>query len=75
MSPAHGQRLINQGAVLAWIILLDGRIVGSFRRVMTRQAVEIQPTLFVRLSRPERDALASAVERYGTFLGVPVILR
>jgi hypothetical protein len=75
VAPAHGQRLIQQGAALAWVIVLDGRIAGTFRRVSKPRAVGIQPTLFVRLSRAERDALAAAIERYATFLGLPVTLR
>jgi hypothetical protein len=70
VSPAHGERLVKQGAALSWIIVLDGRIVGTFRRVVQRRGIEMQPTLFVNLTRAERAALASAAERQGAFFGL-----
>ncbi len=72
VSPEHGRRLINQGAALVWIIVRDGQIVGTWRRVLAPGRVTIEPTLFVRFSRAERDALAEAARRYGVFLGLPV---
>ena len=72
VSPDHGRRLIHQGAALVWAIVLDGQIVGTWRRVLARGRVTIEPTLFVRFSRAERDALEVAAHRYGAFLGVPV---
>jgi hypothetical protein len=72
VSPDHGRRLVNQGAALVWAIVLDGQIVGTWRRVLARGQVTIEPTLFVRFSRAERDALAAAARRYGAFLGLPV---
>ncbi len=72
VTPDHGRRLINQGAALVWIIVLDGQLVGSWRRVVARGRVTIEPTLFVRLSRVEREELLAAAQRYGVFLGRPV---
>jgi hypothetical protein len=72
VSPDHGHRLVHQGAALVWAIVLDGQIVGTWRRVLARDRVTIQPTLFVRFSRAERDALGAAARRYGAFLGLPV---
>jgi hypothetical protein len=72
VSPDHGRRLVNQGAALVWAIVLDGQIVGTWRRVVARGRVTIEPTLFVRFSRAERDALGAAARRYGAFLGLPV---
>jgi hypothetical protein len=72
VSPDLGHRLVNQGAALAWTIVLDGQIVGTWRRVLARDHVTIEPTLFVRFSRAERDELAVAALRYGAFLGLPV---
>jgi len=72
VSPAHGQRLISQGAALAWIVVLDGRIVGSFRRITGARALRLELDPFVRLAEVEREALASAAERYAAFVGVDV---
>lgn len=72
VSPDHGRHLVNQGAALVWTIVLDGLIVGTWRRVLARHDVTIEPTLFVRFSRAEQDELVAAARRYGAFLGRPV---
>lgn len=74
MAPEHARRLIDQGNPLAWVIVLDGRIVGTWRRVLRRDGVLVDATLFVPLSARERKALEAAVERYGEHLGVPASL-
>lgn len=48
-------------------VVIDGRIVGTWRRTFSRDAVAIQVSPLKRLR--ETDTLARAVERYGAFLG------
>ena len=72
VSPGHGRRLISQGAALAWILVLDGRIVGTFRRITGVSTIRLQVTPFVRLSRSDREAIALAVGRYAAFMGIDV---
>jgi Winged helix DNA-binding domain len=56
-------------------ILVEGRTVGSWRRVRSAREVAIEATLLARLGRAGREALDAAVERYAAFLGRPVALR
>src|SRR6185295_13292460 len=51
------------------LLLVDGRVRGSWRRRLSATAVHIQLEPWTALSRAERRALASAAERYGRFLG------
>jgi Winged helix DNA-binding domain len=53
-------------------ILLDGRTVGSWKRVQAGREVTIEATLLVRLDRAARVALEAAVARYAAFLERPV---
>jgi len=55
-------------------LVLDGRIVGSWRRVRTRGTMVVEATARGRLTRAQALALASSAERYGRFLGAPVQL-
>ena len=55
-------------------ILLDGRLVGHWKRFFQRHSVVIETFLYRSLNGIERKALVSAVERYGRFLGVPASL-
>jgi hypothetical protein len=56
-------------------IVLDGRTVGSWRRVRDRGEVAVEATLFVPLRRAEMRALEAAVVRFAAFLERPVALR
>lgn len=74
VGPEHGRRLVAQGNALAWVIVLDGRIVGTWRRVLRRDGVRVDATPFVPLSSRDRKALDAAVERYGRHLGLEASL-
>lgn len=56
------------------IIVTNGRIVGTWKRTLKRDAVVIETDLFHPLNETETHALATAVERYGRFIGKPAIL-
>ena len=53
------------------IVVLDGRVIGTWRRTITRNAVTVTTSLTVPLDRPQRAALDVAIARYGRFLGLP----
>ncbi len=54
------------------IIVLTGRVIGGWRRIIGRSAVTIETDLLVAISSSETKALHAAAERYGAFLGLPV---
>jgi hypothetical protein len=58
------------GAFLSHIVVLNGQIVGGWRRQVERRAMAVTPTLLVGTTAAERAALAAAVARYGQFLQV-----
>jgi hypothetical protein len=55
-------------------ILLDGRLIGHWKRVERRAAIEIETSFYRTLNRIEIEALREAVDRYGRFLGSPVTI-
>jgi hypothetical protein len=65
------------GAVsaVAGSVLLDGQLVGRWRRVEERRSQVIEVILAARLERDEREALHAAAERYAAFIDRPVELR
>lgn len=65
-------KLRQLGNALHFIIVIDGLIVGTWRRELGKQSVEIQTSLFRKLSIHENEALYEAGQKYGRFLGVPV---
>ncbi|HZC06180.1 MAG TPA: winged helix DNA-binding domain-containing protein [Ktedonobacterales bacterium] len=60
--------------ILGPVIVVDGRVVGSWKRRLTKDTVIISVTLFTPLNDEQRDGLARAAERYGRYLGLPVVI-
>jgi hypothetical protein len=55
-------------------ILINGRVSGTWKRSLSKDQVLLETKPFARLSTVEEAALASAVQRYGEFHGMPVTL-
>jgi hypothetical protein len=60
--------------ILGPVIVVDDRLVGSWKRTFTKGAVSITMNLFAPLSDGQRAAVEQAAQRYGRFLGLPVSL-
>lgn len=77
---AIGERLsLAQGAMVgealrAHVIVIDGQLVGGWKRTLTRAAVVVEITLLVGLRRPEREAVRGAARALGDFLELPLEL-
>jgi hypothetical protein len=67
---AHKMRVNAGGGILNPTIVVDGRIVGTWKRRLTRSEVVFSPVLFAALSKPKMQAVTRALQRYGAFLGV-----
>jgi len=67
--PAHARRLLGMGAALGYVVVVDGRIAGTWKRTLEKETVRIQLTPFRRLDRAEQAAVATAATRYTAFLG------
>lgn len=70
----HTARLSAMGNALTCIVVVDGRIVGTWKRRLRKTTVDIQADIFARLTRPQKEAVAAAADRYGAFLGRSVTL-
>lgn len=55
-------------------VIVDGQVVGGWRRVVKADVVVIEAKLLRPLGRLEKDALDEAVDRYGAFLELPARL-
>ncbi len=70
----HAAKLWAMGNALTSIIVLDGQIAGTWRRVLKAKAAKIETRLFDPLTRAGKQAVAAAACGYGEFLGLPVVL-
>jgi hypothetical protein len=60
--------------VYGHVLVIDGRVVGTWRRTLQKTEVVIQTNTFAPLSKAESRAVVRAADRYGAFLGLPVVL-
>jgi DNA glycosylase AlkZ-like len=60
------------GNVLNPTIVLDGLVVGTWKRTITKQTVTLTPSLFTTLNKAEASALFESASRYSVFLDMPV---
>jgi hypothetical protein len=67
---AHMIRVNAGGGILKPTIVVDGRIVGTWKRRLGRHEVVFLPALFTPLSKTNKEAVARALRRYAEFLGV-----
>ncbi len=70
---SHTQHLDARGNVLfQHTIVLNGRVVGTWKRILKKDEVMLTPSLFTPLTKDETHALITSAERYGEFLNMPV---
>jgi hypothetical protein len=55
------------------VIVINGRIVGMWKRTFKRGAAIIDITPFIPLTDAENQAVASTAQRFGEFLDMPVL--
>jgi hypothetical protein len=56
------------------VVVLDGQVAGRWRRTLRRDGVVVEAALHAPLDDAQRRALADAVDRHGSFLGLPATL-
>jgi len=62
------------GGILSPTVVVDGKVVGTWKRTLTRNAVIVTPSYFTKISEAQANAVAVAAERYGRFLDRPAVL-
>lgn len=70
---AYGM-LRAMGNALTGAVVLDGRIIGTWKRVLAKSDVRVAVDLFVREDGHIRRELESATARFGRYLGLPAAL-
>jgi hypothetical protein len=56
-------------AVGNWLVVVEGRVVGSWRRTLTPHSVRVRVEFWTRVTPAERRAVREAAARYARFLG------
>jgi hypothetical protein len=75
IEPEHAEKLEAFGVyLLNPAIVIHGKIVGTWKRTIRKNEVFILLNLLASFNKTETRALDAAIERYGRFLGLPVVV-
>lgn len=75
VEPEHAAELMGTGNALTAVVAVDGRIVGAWKRKLSRNTADIEIRWFEEQGRAARAAVGAEIRRYRAFLGMPVTLR
>ena len=65
-----GEILLRMGNALTAVLVLDGKIAGTWKRAIGKNAVDVVVRPLRELSPADKKAVTVAAKRYGAFLGV-----
>jgi len=74
IEPRHVRTMTARNGFLSTVVV-DGKVVGTWKRTLQKGAALIKTNLFDPPTPAMRRTLTVAAERYGQFIGMPVILR
>ena len=75
LDPVYAQRICpGDNGMFIPTLVIDGEVRGTWKRTLRKNAVVIEAAPFRPLTTGENHALDAAAQRYGEFLGVPVVL-
>lgn len=74
LDPAYGRRVIGINGLFNPAIVIDGKVVGTWKRSFKKDAASIALDPFKPLARASLSAVRAAAKRYGAFLGSPVVV-
>ena len=74
IDPAHRTLAVTRNGIINAAMVVDGRVVGSWKRALRSGQVIVTPEPFSPLPKAMKAVLGPAARRYGQFLGVPALL-
>jgi hypothetical protein len=73
LKPLYARLASTGNGIFNPIIVVDGQVVGTWKRTLKKDALAITPSPFAKLTKAETRAIAAAAGRYGEFLGASVV--
>lgn len=74
LEPAYARQVNAGGGLLNPTVVIEGRVVGTWKRTLEKKALTLRLELFEKLDEVRRVWVAGAAGRYGRFLSLPVIV-
>lgn len=73
LEPSFSKQINAGGGLLNPTVVLEGRVVGTWRGTLEKNRVSIFLNRFAPLGEAQTQAVHSAAERYRRFVGQPVV--
>jgi hypothetical protein len=74
LDPNYVKQINAGGGMLNPVIVMNGQVMGTWKRRLKKDAVVITPAWFAVPGEAQQQAFAAAAARYGQFLNLPVLL-
>jgi hypothetical protein len=74
LDPDHLQLLTESSQLFPHCVVIDGRLVGSWRRQFKKNKVIISLNLFAPLNQAQQQAIHEAAEEYARFLNMEAVV-
>jgi hypothetical protein len=74
LDPAYSSKVNTGYGIFSPIVVLNGQVVGSWKRAIKRDKVELTPNLFIPFGKAEMRGLNVSAQRFGDFLEKKAVL-
>ena len=74
LDPLYLKQTNAGGGMLNPTIVINGQIVGTWKRTLQKGSVVIAPSWFTAPKKSNQQAIETAAKQYGTFLGLSALL-
>jgi hypothetical protein len=74
LDPQYVRQTNAGGGMLSPIIVIDGQVLGVWKRTLKKKAVVVEASWFTEPDQAQLEALSRAVDQYGAFLNLPALL-
>lgn len=70
-APPANAKNFGESTLLGPGVVVDGKIIGSWKRSVSKKGVAITTALWRKVTKPEQAAIDEAADRYAAFVGKP----
>ena len=75
LDPNYAKELNQGGGMINGAIVIEGKMVGGWKRKFTKKSVILTIRLFEKISPRQHESIEKQIERYGNFHTLPVEIR
>jgi hypothetical protein len=70
-APPKDPKTFGESALLGPGVVVDGKVIGSWKRKVSKKGVAIETRLWRKVTKAEQTAIDEAADRYAAFIGQP----